>query len=345
MKKIIDISGYGHSGKTAISEFLQDFSNVFSFPNNVEFELFRTQGGLVDLYLSIYFSWNLIRSRVRLNEFKILVKRIGTISNKFKPWTLWTSSGNNYNRYFNNKFIKISEDFIEDLIEIRQKAYWPYDSLTDSKFNVFLTKLKSKLLNKLILNEVYYSDRNSFLKHTSKYIHRLINELGTLKQTHILLNNSFDPYNPAICLEMVENSCSIIVDRDPRDIFASMIDSNDIFVPHFEKYKSNREIKIRMIGFDDIDLFIKRYRILKDNVVDSSNKNILRISYEEFILNHDVTAQKIMNHIGLRNFNKNKNIKFNINDSMKNVGIWKKYKNLDEIVKIEKELKEYCYQQ
>lgn len=344
MRKIVDVSGYGHSGKTAISEFLKDYEDVFTFPSYVEFELFRVQGGLLDLYSSIYFSWNLIRSRVRIKEFTKLVRRIGIVQNKFKPSTLWNASGHGYNQYFNNKFIKISDEFIEELVTVKQRSFWPYDNLSDSKLKLFVNKIRSKLFNKLILTEIYYTDRNQFLRHTSNYIHKLFNEVGASNQTHIVLNNTFEPFNPTKCIEMVENSFSIIVDRDPRDIYASMINSKDVFVPSFEDYKNADELKKRMVGFDDINQFISRYRILKNSVIDDNNPSVLRIRYEDFILNHDEITNKIHQHIGLSNLKKNQKTVFNVNDSKKNIGIWKKYRNLPEIIQIEKDLAEYCYQ-
>jgi hypothetical protein len=344
MKKIVDVSGYGHSGKTAISEYLRDFEVVFAFPSSVEFELFRVQGGLLDLYLSIYQSWNLIRSRVRIIEFRKLIRRIGIVQNKYKPNTLWNASGHGYNQYFNGKFIEISDEFIDNLITVKQKSFWPYDGLSDSKLKLFLLKIRAKLFKKLILTEIYYTDKNQFLKHTSNYIHKLFNEVGTPNQTHVVLNNTFEPYNPTKCIEMVENSFSIIVDRDPRDIYASMINSQDVFVPSFEEYKNADELKKRMVGFDDIKQFISRYRILKNNVIDNKNSSVLRIRYEDFILNHDEISEKIQKHIGLDNLKKKQKTVFNVNDSKKNVGIWKRYKHLPEIIQIEEELAEYCYQ-
>ncbi|NDP28065.1 MAG: sulfotransferase [Flavobacterium sp.] len=344
MKKIVDVSGYGHSGKTAVSEFLKDYEDVFTFPSQVEFELFRVQGGLLDLYLSIYDSWNLIRSRVRIIEFRKLVRRIGIVQNKFRPSTLWNASGHGYNQYFNNKFIEISDEFIDELVKVRQDSFWPYDSLSDSKLNLLISKIKNKLSRNLVLKEIYYTDKNQFLTHTSNYIHRLFKEVGTQKQTHVVLNNTFEPYNPSKCIEMVENSFSIIVDRDPRDIYASMINSKDVFIPSFENYNTADELKKRMVGFDNINQFIARFRILKNNVLDDNNPKVLRIRYEDFILNHDQIAIAIHKHIGLDNLNKNRNKVFNVNDSKKNVGIWKKYKDLPEIIQIQKELAEYCYQ-
>ena len=90
MKKIIDVSGFGHSGKSAVSEFLTDHEGFYSFPMNVEFELFRVRGGLVDLYYSLYHNWNLIRTKESLVAFEKLVNRIGVIPVSYTHLTLPT---------------------------------------------------------------------------------------------------------------------------------------------------------------------------------------------------------------------------------------------------------------
>ena len=55
-------------------------------------------------------------------------------------------------------------------------------------------------------------------------------------------------------------------------------------------------------------------------------------------------SKKIKEHIGLNNLKMNQNIVFNPDNSKKNIGIWKKYRDMPEIKLIEKELAEYCYQ-
>ena len=344
MKKIVDISGYGHSGKTAISDYLKDFEDVFSFPNNVEFELFRIQGGLMDLYYSIYVHWNLIRSRVRIHEFKKLVHRLGLVQDKRKISTLWNASGHGYNQYFNDRFIEISEKFIDELIIIKQVSFWPYDKFSDSKWKLFYEKVYVKVFKKIILKELYYTDRTIFLKLVSKYIHDLFKEANSENKPFVLLNNAFEPYNPSACTSMIENSYSIIVDRDPRDIFASLITSQNIFLPDFEKKAHIDEIKKKMIGFDDINKFITRIKIQKSNIINQDTSMVLRIRYEDFILDHGKISKKIKEHIGLNNLKMNQNIVFNPDNSKKNIGIWKKYRDMPEIKLIEKELAEYCYQ-
>ncbi|MFD3275468.1 hypothetical protein [Aquirufa echingensis] len=344
MKKIVDVSGFGHSGKSAVSEFLADHEVFFSFPINVEFELFRVRGGLVDLYYSIYHNWNLIRSNESIHAFEKLVKRIGEIQNYSRISTMWRSSGHGYNNFFGNSFISLSLEYINDIILFKQDTFWPYARLYQSSFVLLLGKVKSKLFNKLSTQTVLYTNRNDFLIKTSNYVHKLFNNVCDNNASNIVLNNAFDPFNPSVCLNMVENSYSIVVDRDPRDIYASLLNSAIGFIPEFEIENNFFELKKMIVGSNDVDEFILRYKTIKGNVENISHDRLLRIRYEDFVLNHEVSKTIIFSFLGITNFNKKSKVFFNQDDSKLNIGIWKKYRDLPEIAKIEKELAEYCYQ-
>jgi hypothetical protein len=344
VKKIIDVSGFGHSGKSAVSEFLVDHEDFFSFPINVEFELFRVKGGLLDLYYSIFQSWSLIRSKNNIEEFQKLVKRIGTIQFKSKLPSLWQSSGHGYNQYFNNRFIELSKNYINSLIVLEQNTFWPYEKLYLSHFNLLIEKIKEKLVKSILNRKVFYTDRNSFLKATSNYVHSLFDEIEDKYSNNIVLNNAFEPYKPVACLEMVENSFSIVVDRDPRDIYASLINSQIGFVPKFEENKGFTELKKKIVGLDNIDDFILRYKTIKGNVDEQESPRLLRIRYEDFVLKHEVEKERIYQFLGITKISKKENFKFNPDDSKKNIGLWKLYSDLPEIQKIQIELAKYCYQ-
>lgn len=343
MKKIIDISGFGHSGKSAVSEFLIDHNDFFAFPIHVEFELFRVKGGLVDLYYSIFHNWNLIRTKESLFAFEKLVKRIGEVQNYKKPSTLWSASGHGYNQYFNGKFIELSKKYVENLIALEQDTFWPYQKLYMSKYELFLEKIKAKYFKSILTKKVYFTNRNFFLENTSNYVHSLFNEVNSNGANNIILSNAFEPYNPGTCINMVNNSYSIIVDRDPRDIYASLIDQNDGFIPSFEGNKIFKKLKKLIVGVKNIDEFILRYKTIKSNIELDSNSHILRINYEDFILKHEYVKKTIYDFIGLSNYTKKDVLKFNPDDSKKNIGIWKKYKHTPEIQKIQSELAEFCY--
>lgn len=342
MKKIVDVSGYGNSGKSAVIQFLKGFNDIYSFPEEVEFELLRVPNGLLDLYVSNYYNWNLIRSDYKLKKFLKITERIGGIQNLNNPISYLKYSGHNYNKYFNNKFVDISQKYVQNIIELKQYMYWPYDNINNSKFEMLISKLSSKIKKNLLVTEVNYSYRDKFKEYSSNYIHELFDNLPSSKN-FVLLNNAFEPYNTSTCVDLIKNSCSIIVDRDPRDIYANLINIEESFKPEFESYKHSDTLKKQITAFNDIDVFIKRYKILKQNVQINNEENILRISFEDFILNHKNTSDKILNFIDLNSHKKNSYNVFDSNKSKQNIGIWKKYKNSIEIKKIENELSEYCF--
>ena len=103
-------------------------------------------------------------------------------------------------------------------------------------------------------------------------------------------------------------------------------------------------MKKKILSIEKIDDFILRYKTIKENVVYQKNPRLLRIRFEDFILNHNELKDQIYKFLGEQNFIKKDIIKFNPENSLENIGIWKKYKDLPEIKKIEKELSEYCYQ-
>ena len=180
--------------------------------------------------------------------------------------------------------------------------------------------------------------------NTSNYVHKLFDNIADTEADNIVLNNSFDPFNPSVCLEMVENSYSIVVDRDPRDIYASLINNGTGFTPEYEEGKGLVELKRMIVGLNDIDDFILRYKTIKGNVENISHDRLLRIRYEDFVLNHEASKTLIFSFLGLTNFNKKNKAFFNQDDSKLNIGLWKKYRDLPEIIKIEKELSKFCYQ-
>lgn len=343
MKKIVDVSGFGHSGKTAVTDYLKSFPSVYSFPNHVEFELFRVAGGLVDLYQAIYENWSLLRSKVRIEEFVKLVDRIGRIQSKNDFVSYWKSSGHGYDQYFNHKFIGISHDFINALIKDKHTQFWPYELLRVSEVNLLFKKTLKKLFKRDIQAEIYYTERAEFIPLVNTYITRLFDEVGSSQHTHMVLNNAFEPFNPQPCFDMVPDSVLIVVDRDPRDIYASMINFDEVYVPDFEKYSGSDILKKNITGFGDINYFISRYKMLRDNVNGLPNDRVLKVNFEEFVLNNTTCSKKIQDFISLESENDVGSKIFDAEKSKKNIGLWKKYADLPEIKLIENQLSKFCY--
>jgi len=338
--KFIDISGFGHSGKTIVSDYLKENNRIFSFDNNVEFELIRVPGGLLDLYYSIFENWSLIRSSKRIKDFKKLIFRIGITPSISNPITYFNSSGHSYEQLFKNNFISESLDFIDKIVISTDRTFWPYENLTSNTLNLVLSKFKLKFFNKLIESEILYTKRENFLFLVNEYLNNLFLHIANNSESHVLLNNSCEPFSPECSLKILGDSYSIIVDRDPRDIYASQINQEDVFIPNFELKSGIYKMKKKMTNFENLQGFIERYKILHENISDINHTRVLRIKFEDFILDHKKSISNINNFLNLET---NYEAKFNVSDSIKNVGIWRKYKDLNEIKIIERELKKYCY--
>ena len=341
----IDISGYGNSGKTAISDFLKEFNTVFSFPNKIEFELFRIPDGIIDLYHSIYSDYGLIRSNLVLNRFERLVKRIGTNQKPSNPISYFIASAYNYDALFNNQFRKLAGEYITELIGFKYTTFWPYQANYADIPQLIANKLLRKLNISNDQHEVIFTEKSHFISSTNKFIQALFDTVADKNHKIVLMNNSFDSYNPTECHKIIENSRSIIVERDPRDIYTSVLPSSDVYVPDFENSKDIKKIKQQMIAVNDVDSFIHRYKAIRGNATYDSTDSILRIRFEDFILKNELMIEKILDFTGLSEAEwTNKNQFFNPLRSTKNIGLWKKCPNIGAIKKIQQELSEYCYQ-
>ena len=70
--KFIDVSGLGHSGKTAVMDLLSEIEG-FHLNNTVfEFNLLRLPDGIFDLKWAVYDNWSLVRSDFAIKRFKQL---------------------------------------------------------------------------------------------------------------------------------------------------------------------------------------------------------------------------------------------------------------------------------
>lgn len=70
--KIVDLSGFMFSGKSAASDILREFSGVFVPNYLVEFDLLRMPGGLIDLKNAVM-DWSPVRTYGAVCRFSDLV--------------------------------------------------------------------------------------------------------------------------------------------------------------------------------------------------------------------------------------------------------------------------------
>lgn len=345
--RIIDVSGFGHSGKGVVCDILKEINNFHVSEYNFEFNLLRIQGGLLDLKNSLVDNWSPIRSDASIKRFKNLILRVGPKASLTNINSIFYSNGMNYDIFFNKKFTEISNNYIQSLIEFSYKGEWPYSSIEKSPIEQF----KNRLLNQIGLSfhkkeEIHVSSGKNFLEKTRNFLNDLFTEFNKKNSGNIVVNNAFEPFDPVSSIDLFHDAKAIIVQRDPRDIFCSTIKSleNKIHIPDYDNNNYHKNLKRDFLNTSDINMFIERQKIYYEKVNSFSSSKILRIKFEDIVTNYESKIKDIYNFLEIKKKDHQNKFKFfKPEHSIKNVGIHKYYDNKKNISHIENELKQYCF--
>ena len=350
--KIIDVSGLGNSGRTAFNDLFREIKSCYVHPNLSEFNLIRLPDGILDLHHALCGSWSPSRSDFAIKRFRKLCQSLSV----------------QYSETLTDKFIQYTDAYIESLINDSIFIEGWYDSLYENRTQkeklksvlkrVGLFTLSKKIYklvesDRLIINKtkVFLSNGSSFIEKTKIYLENILcldimNSMST-----IVTGNAFEPFNPVENIKYFNDAISIIIDRDPRDIYASVIKTNDLFKADFEKNDTNISHKYLLdqrkdfLGANDINIFIRRQKLYREKMqIQNNNPRVIYLNYEDLVLKYDDTIQAIFSKVGIDpdRHTKKKHF-FDPAQSAKNVGIWRKMKDSEEIKLIETELNEYLY--
>ena len=334
MLEILDLSGYSFSGKSAVYDYLENYINFYTHGREFEFELLRIRGGIHDLkYALTTKNWSFIRSAENIRAFKRI---IDNLSKKRNLLNRLNSIGSYYEDYFPG-FYKNANLYINELINFSYKTEWPFDQYEKVGFLKSENKFK-KFLNLSINDEVFLSriKEEEFDEITKRFFDNLFKFINDKDEyTHLILNNAFEPFYPESSLNFFSKSKSIIIDRDPRDVYISAKLSSKI---------NGINVSNMVLGNSTED-FIKRFSMFHQNL-NITNPSILRINFENFILSHKKSLVQIKDFLNCNFIPSSTKSIFDLKRSSKNIYLWKKqenYKYLKEIEKIESELSNFCY--
>lgn len=310
---IIDISGYVYSGKSSVSDILREVDGIFVPDVAEEFDLLRLPGGLIDLKNAV-FDWSPTRTNAAYKNFKIVAER----ASRVLPW---------YKRFFSDG-LAYSErypglpdalkDFLNDIVEARWKAPWPHENLTDIPPSIFFRKVLWRL-GFMTQRDVFIIKKSDFLDKARLFTNTLLwSGVSRQRYRSLVVHNSLDAFDPERNHDLYFNAKSIVVDRDPRDIYAAA----QFMCPGQPDYL-NRYLKI--CGAHDVNIFIKRFLEYRKNVVISPN--VLRLKYEDLIFNYEENLLHIFNFLKVDQHRHHHKMKFfSPQRSMINVGLWKSSK-------------------
>ncbi|MEW8956835.1 sulfotransferase [Clostridium sp.] len=327
---VVTCASYGGTGSSAITDLLKEFDNVNSL-GDFEFSICHEVDGISDLQHHLVDDFHRLKNDEAIYRFKKLCGHIEK----------------DYNKYFNNKFSEITEEYIESLIDVEWQGYWHqhnyrYNKLLAYMIYTFPSKIQRKLNSIFNKNRKYefvaYTKKSpmclaypkeDFLDKTRNYTDKLLSEIDN-NYKYLALDQLVSPFNVKRYLNYYSDIKVIVVDRDPRDLYIL----NKVYW------------KEGWIPSENVDTYIKWFKTLRAHLnYEKDDERIIRINFEDLIYNYNNTLEKIMNFLNLDLSNHTRPKKFlNPEISIKNCGLFKNYSELqNDIRKIESELKEFCY--
>ena len=220
--KVISCASYYGTGSSAVTDFFSEFDNIYSL-TNYEFRFLQDPDGISDLEFNLVENHNRHNSGHALKRFKRLVD--------FNSGTFFNSR---YEPFFDNKYKKISYEYIDSLTDFTFKGYWFYDFYDKGKTYYYLKRLPNKLLSKfhskqsettytnLLPNEITYCSnpgREKFIHCTREYLKKLMEAANKENMPYIMVDQIVPPSNVSRFTKYFEDINVIVVERDPRDLY------------------------------------------------------------------------------------------------------------------------------
>lgn len=328
MKQIISCASYGGTGSSAITDLLKEFTICKSL-GDFEFSFLHYPKGIRDLELNILNRNNRLNTSYAIFEFLEMNKKIER----------------EYKKYFGDEYFDLTKKYIESLIQVSWKGTSELYTSDENKYLKLLYRILNKVFNTIKLKRegVYFQKKNyplyscyiskeKFYENTQNYLEKLFKSLDKEeKYEKIVLDQLVPSSDINSYLNYIKNLKVIVVDRDPRDL-----------------YILNREFWNEGWIPQDINSYIEYFRNIRihQNYEKEDKSKIFRIRFEDLIYSYEETLKKIILFLELDEKNHlNKKQFFNPEISIKNTNLKSKYsKYVEEISRIEKELKEFCYE-
>lgn len=347
MYNFVDVSGVGNSGKTAVSDILREFDQVWVPDDSFEFDFFRLPNGILDLYHHLAEDWSPIRSHHALKCFLELTKNVALSPKKYNVLQKLSSTGNRYDLVFNKQFSFEMLNFANQLNAGTYQAEWPYELTSACTLKKIIQKIAIKFeLKSLSRTDVYLTDSSQFRQKLTLAMNKIYDQVvNKTSCSHVVLHNCFEPFNPVRSLDILENSKSIIVYRDPRDVYVAGLKNNTISKKDIT-FGSNDEhgLSESFLATYDINLFILRYQTYMNNIYRGNDPRVLKIRFEDLVINYEKSVKELSAFLKIDpQLHVRKKTRFQPEKSIANIGKWKQFRNTSEIKLITEKLSDFIW--
>jgi hypothetical protein len=340
----LDVSGVGNSGKSAVVDVLREFETVWAPEFSFEFDLVRVPGGLIELKTWLCDDWSPVRSHAALRAFQQVVERMGVDPPWWNLRGLLRSTSHRYDRRFKGHFLPLSRRFARSFVVGHYRAEWSYDTLRENDPARFARKVLRRLgLRRAILREVLLVDGADFAERATRYLQELFAHAVPPDAVFIVLNNGLEPFNPVPGLEMIRGSRQLVVTRDPRDVYVSGQNLHRVTAQDRSLLASDNDgLNKSFLATDDLELFVRRYRLYHQKLYCGSDARVLQLRFEDLVCSYETSLERIMQFVGLSpERHRRRQQCFSPAISRTNVGLWRRYGRPAEMSYIERELQPY----
>jgi hypothetical protein len=326
--QFLDLSGFMFSGKAAVHDLISEIDGIWTPGNRIEFDLLRVKDGVADLENAIS-SWSPIRSDAAVRRFLGVVRKMSArnkgLNRLFVP-------GFDYGQRYPN-LIEATDKMVRDITKAEWPMFWPYHLLEMSPIEIAWFKIIRKF--KTTSNNTNYRliSGDKFIERLREYLEEILTyRIDDKKYNTIVTNNAFEPFNPHRFINYFHDARCIVVDRDPRDIYATANQYSTGFNDQLQIYN-------RIAGAFDVNTFIDRISVYRSNISQVASDRILFINFEDLIYNYEIVVNRIYNFLGISPEKHSKKFsKFDPEKSKKNIGLWRSLPDQDSIKLIEQAL-------
>lgn len=326
--KIITCASYYGTGSSAITDLIGECDNVQSL-TDYEFRFISDPDGIRDLEYNLVENNHRHNSGYALKRYERNVKFLA--GNKFIK---------KYNRFFGDKWVTLSNQYVKDLVDVEYKGAWAQDIKDLGPFRYFIERSinkvvtlfdKEKSVTVFLKNNTNYVTypKDRFYDITKKYIEDLFSITNPNNKEYLMIDQLVPASNTTSYLKYFNDIKVICVDRDPRDLFLLEKKWNGTIIPK------------------DVHQFCQWFKVTrahkKDEVDDTSR--ILRIQFEDLIYHYDEYSRKVLDFCGISEaHHTSPKTLLDPSKSINNTQLWKKQTEYSEDIKvITEELKDYLY--
>ena len=327
----ISIIGYGWTGSSVVVDLLREYDD-YEGPD-FEFSMIWEPNGILDLENALVDNWDFLRHDTAIRDFITYCEIQNRKGGKF------SSFGIDISNKLDVDFIFETNSYIDKLIDFKYQGNTRLLYYKLSAFKLLIKKVLRKLFNGNISSQEMYMakpSKDKFLTETRIFIDKLFQKYANKNNIqNVILDQAIPASNILKTMNYFNQIKSIVIDRDPRDVYVNLIKRKVLIGAECSMEDSEHCVK----------KFVKWHKILRaQDSIENNDKKILRLKFENVILDYENSINKIHTFLDIKTKHSKKKKYFNPELSEKKIGLWKSYKHQEEIDYIYQELKEYCYE-